>query len=100
MIAGLQSALHEDVPSGTTVLIAIGAPIRVPKQTMAKVEERVRRWLGDAPECAELHEMVNGNQIHVRLVSAATSPNIFVFIHNPEFDTDALFDANLHESRS
>jgi hypothetical protein len=95
LIAGLQSALSDDVPPGKTVLLAVSAPIRLPKQTASVLEERVRQWLGRPPESAEFRDTINGNQIHVRLVngSADESPNVLGFVHNPEIDTNALFDA-------
>jgi hypothetical protein len=95
LIAGLQSVLRDDVPLGKTVLLAVSAPIRLPKQTASVLEERVRRWLERPPESVELHDTINGNQIHVRLAngSAEEGPNVLGFVHNPGIDTDALFDA-------
>jgi hypothetical protein len=94
-VSGLQSALREDVPRGKTVLLAVTAPIRIPKQTASVLEERVRCWLRRSPESAELHDIINGNQIQVRLVngSATTLSTVLAFVHNPGIDVDALFDA-------
>jgi hypothetical protein len=87
--------LRDEVPLGKTVLLAVSAPIRLPKRTASELEERVRRWLGLPPQSAEFHGTINGNQIHVRLAngSAEESPNILGFVHNPGIDTNALFDA-------
>jgi hypothetical protein len=91
----LQSALRDDVPLGRTVLLAVSAPIRLPKQTAHVLEERARRWLARPPESAEFRDIINGNQIRVRLVngSAEESPNILGFVHNLGIDTNALFEA-------
>jgi hypothetical protein len=91
----LQSALRDDVPLGKTVLLAVTAPILIPKQTASVLEERVRSWLERRPEGAEFRDIVNGNRIHVRLAngSIADSPNVLGFVHNPGIDSNALFDA-------
>jgi len=93
LIARLQATLCDHVPGGQTLLVSVSAPIRLPAKTAAEMDERIRRWLAGVVEPSEFRCTINGNEIHVRLVSGAPhrSSNVLVFVHNPEVDTAALF---------
>jgi|HubBroStandDraft_1064217.scaffolds.fasta_scaffold30205_5 hypothetical protein len=94
-VAGLQGALRNEVPDGKTILLTVSAPIRVPAQTAAALEERIRLWLARRAALAESRYAINGNAIRVRLVNGRSTrlPNVLGFVHNPELDAKTLLDA-------
>jgi predicted RNase H-like nuclease len=97
LIAGLQTTLRDAVPKGKTLLVTVSAPILVPANTGAALENQIRAWLAGGSKPAEFRATVNGNEIAVRIVSGTSknSPGVLVFVHNPDVDTAALFDEAL-----
>jgi hypothetical protein len=87
-IRDVQSALHEVVPDGKTLVFAITAPIRLASKTAVALEKKVR----SKPARANLEETINGNQIRVRLVKGGSNgARVIGFVHNPESDPEILF---------
>jgi hypothetical protein len=46
LIQGLHASLGETLPGGTTVVLTVTAPIRLPSKTAAALEEKIRALLG------------------------------------------------------
>ena len=94
LVEGLQSALHEAVPDGRTLVLTVTAPIRLPAKTAAALEERIRNGLARRPTQVELRETVHGNQVSARLVKGGTrgTAKVIGFVHNPEPEPGALMD--------
>jgi hypothetical protein len=88
----LQTALRDRVPEDETLLVTVSAPIRLPAKTAVALEERIRLWLGGPSKAAEFRATINDNQVCARIASGASkgSPNVLVFVHNPDVDTTAL----------
>jgi hypothetical protein len=95
VIARLQSTLHDEVPSGKTLLVALSAPIRLPSKTVVALDEQVRLWMAGGSKPAELRATIYENQIRVRIISGTSkqSSRVLVFVHNPDVDTTDLLDA-------
>src|SRR5580700_3438096 len=101
-IGDVQSALHEVVPVGKTLMFTITAPIRLASKTAAALEDRVRRSLARRTARIDLAETIHGNQIRVRLLrdGAQSAPRVIGFVHNPETDPEILFDVTQSLLRS
>jgi hypothetical protein len=92
-IGDVQSALHEVVPDGKTLMFAVTAPIRLAAKTADALEEKIRTALAHRTGRIDLKETINGNQIRVRLVKGVSNgANVIGFVHNPDSDPDILFD--------
>jgi hypothetical protein len=93
-IADVQSALHEVVPNGKTLVFAITAPIRLASKTTDALEERVRNLLARRTARIDFAETIHGNQIRVRLIKGSVNRTrkAIGFVHNPESDPEILFD--------
>ena len=97
----VQLALHEVVPDGHVLIFTITAPLRLASKTATTLTERVRRVLPRQPAKLDLNEMINGNQIRVRLVKGASNgAKVIGFVHNPDCDQEILFDATQSLLRS
>lgn len=80
-VADVQSALHDDVGDGTTVLFTIAAPIRLASKTTAALEDQIRALLASGTK--ELAKTINGNKIHVRIERVTHTPNVLGFVYTP-----------------
>jgi hypothetical protein len=97
VIRRLQAALSASVPDGTTLILTITAPIRVPSKTAAALEDNIRTYLALQSAQGEAKYTIHGNQIRVRLVKGGSrrTTKVIGFVHNPDSDPDGLFDITL-----
>ena len=97
VIRRLQAALSASVPDGTTLILTITAPIRVPSKTAAALEDDIRTYLERKSARGEAKYTIHGNQIRVRLVNGGSrrTTKVIGFVHNPNSDPDGLFDITL-----
>jgi hypothetical protein len=97
VIRRLQAALSASVPDGTTLILTITAPIRVPSKTAAALEDDIRTYLERKSARGEAKYTIHGNQIRVRLVNGGSrrTTKVIGFVHNPDSDPDGLFDITL-----
>jgi hypothetical protein len=95
VIECMRAALRESAPSGTTGILTITAPIRVPAKTVAALDERMRSALDDKARSATLVETISGNAVRLRILkrSAPHTPRLVGFVHNPDPRADVLLDA-------
>jgi hypothetical protein len=70
------------------VVLTVTAPIRLPAQTAAALESKVREYLARRTARVEVREKIHGNQIRVRLVKGLSGrmPKLIGFVHNPDSD--------------
>src|SRR5262249_26632891 len=94
VIDGLQASLADSVPDGTTVLVTITAPIRVPAKTAAALEGKIRTLLGRRRGSRSHRGTVHGNRVQMRLVSheSKRAPELIGFVHNSDTDPLVLMD--------
>jgi hypothetical protein len=95
LIERLEAALGESVPDGMTVLLTITAPIRLPSQTAASLEEKIRTLLGRGSTGRDEKDTIHGNCVRIRLLrnESERAPKMIGFVHN--FDSDPLLLLNM-----
>lgn len=94
VLGRLRSALEEEVPSGTTVVLTLTAPIRLAAKTAAALEEMIRTLLAKRSGSVQARETVYGNEVRIRILRGgrvATS-KLVGFVHNRESDPAVLFE--------
>lgn len=91
----LQAALGEAVPDGTTVLLTVTAPIRLPAKTADVLEEEIRALLGRRSPGRDEEDTIHGNRVRIRLVRGdfGRAPKLIGFVHNPDSDPRRILDA-------
>jgi hypothetical protein len=95
LIQHLRAALDETVPDGTTVLLTITAPIRLPSKTAAALEDKIQNLLGRRSPGRDEKDTIHGNLVHIRLLRGESerSPKMIGFVHNS--DSDPLLLLNM-----
>lgn len=88
--ARLRAALRDVLPTGTTVIVSVTAPIRLPAKTANELEERIQALL--KRRAAKLAGTVNGNGVRIRITKGGTASRLVGFVHNPDSNPDILFD--------
>jgi hypothetical protein len=70
---------------GTTVVVTLTAPIRVPAQTVEALRQAIGAMLSAGPSPKDHSDTVHGNQVSLRLVEhrSAARPKLVGFVHNP-----------------
>ncbi len=83
----LRAAADKIVPDGTTVLVTVTAPIRLPSKTAASLEDIIS--LG-----RDATETIHGNGSRIRFVrnKSAGAPKLIGFVHNPDTDPVVFFN--------
>jgi hypothetical protein len=92
----LQATVTETVPDGTTVVLTVTAPIRLPSKTAVSLEEKIASLLKRGPSPGrDAKATVHGNRVHIRLVRhvSARPPKLIGFVHNS--DSDPLLLLNM-----
>jgi len=91
LIEHLQAAARETVPDGTTVLLTITAPIRLPAKTAVSLEEKLRTLLGRR---SQGRDTIHGNRVLIRLLrdESSRAPKMIGFVHNPDSDPRLLLN--------
>src|SRR5437879_11840487 len=95
LIERLQATLGETVPDGTTVLLTITAPIRLPSKTAASLEDKIQTLLGRGSPGRDEKDTIHGNRVRIRLLrdESERAPRMIGFVHNS--DSDALLLLNM-----
>ncbi|MFZ0641064.1 MAG: hypothetical protein WA020_00640 [Candidatus Acidiferrales bacterium] len=95
LIARLQATLGEAVPDGMTVLLTITAPIRLPSQAAASLEDKIQTLLGRGSPGRDEKDTIHGNRVHIRLLrdQSERAPKMIGFVHNS--DSDPLLLLNM-----
>ena len=66
LIERLQAVLGETVPDGTTVLLTVTAPIRLPSRTAASLEDKIQTLLGRRSPGRDEQDTIHGNHVRIR----------------------------------
>jgi hypothetical protein len=95
LIERLQATLGETVPDGTTVLLTITAPIRLPSKTAAALEDKIQSLLGRGSPRRDVKDTIHGNRVQIRLLrdESERAPRLIGFVHNS--DSDPLLLLNM-----
>ncbi len=94
LIERLQATLGETVPNGTTVLVTITAPIRLPSKTAAALEDKIQTLLARALPGRDKKDTIHGNRVQIRLLRGEyrEAPKVIGFVHNSDSDPLLLLD--------
>ncbi len=92
--AQVDEALRDVIPAGTTVLVAIAAPLRQPAKAAAELSESIDAALKKNALKNDMAQTLYGNQIFVRIARGrAGTRKAIVVVHNPHPNAHALLDA-------
>jgi hypothetical protein len=91
----LRTTLADIVPDGTTVVLTVTAPIRVPAKTAAALEDKIHTLLARRSPGRDEKATVNGNRVRIRVLrnQSERAPKFIGFVHNA--DTDPLLLLNM-----
>lgn len=94
LVAQLQTALANALLAGTTAIVTLTAPIRLPGKTATALVQVVRGCLAHAGRPAQHDACLNGNQVRIRLVDSGERQvgKLIALVHNPDSDPDLLPD--------
>jgi hypothetical protein len=94
LVERLQARLGDVVPTGTTVLVTVTAPIRLASKTTEALEERIRALLGRRASTRDEQATIHGNRVRIRVSRGAPggAPPVLGFVHNPDPDGVVLLD--------
>jgi hypothetical protein len=94
LIERLRTALSGSVPEGSTVVVTVTAPIRVPSRTTSALQEKIRRALTTRTAPARIAGAIHGNDIQVHILKGGSSrtTRLIGFVHNPDSDPTILID--------
>jgi hypothetical protein len=95
LIERLQATLREIVPDGMTVLLTITAPIRLPSNTAASLEDKIQALIGRGSPGRDEKDTVHRNRVQIRLLrnESERAPKMIGFVHNS--DSDPLLLLNM-----
>jgi hypothetical protein len=81
-------------PAGTTILLALSAPIRTPAKTVTALQQEIETLLRTAIRRRDRSTVVCGNAVRLRLVErAATGARPLVgLVHNHGIDSSYLLE--------
>jgi hypothetical protein len=88
LIERLQASLGETVPDGTTVLLTITAPIRLPSKTAASLEDKIQTLLWRGSPGRDEKDTIHGNRVQIRVLrdESERAPKMIGFVHNSDSD--------------
>jgi hypothetical protein len=88
LIKGLRAALGESVPDGTTVLLTVTAPIRLPSKTATSLENKIQMLLGRRSPDRDEKDTIHGNRVQIRVLrdGSERAPKLIGFVHNSDSD--------------
>jgi hypothetical protein len=94
LIERLRAALGESVPDGTTVLLTVTAPIRLPSKTATSLENKIQPLLGRRSPDRDEQDTIHGNRVQIRLLRDGSErvPKLIGFVHNSDSDPLLLFN--------
>lgn len=88
VLRDLQNALSAHVPDGKTLIVTLGAPIKVPKKLLAALASVLPSYLESGAEEVEAKKTILGNRVRFRILKDSSTWNTnvigFVFSGDPE----------------
>jgi hypothetical protein len=94
LVERLQTTLDETVPDGTTALLTITAPIRLPSKTAASLEDKIQTLLERRTPARDEQDTIHGNRVWIRLLrdESEQAPKMIGFVHNSDSDPVLLLN--------
>lgn len=89
-----ENAAREIVPDGSTVLVTVTAPIRLPSKTAEALEDKIRALVGRGSPGRDQTDTIQGNRVRIRLLEdkSERAPKLIGFVHNSDSDPRLLLD--------
>lgn len=88
VVRDIESALHAHVPDGKTIILTLGAPIKVPNKLVAALTDALLVYLESGAEEADERRTILGSRIRFRVLNDTPKWNAkvigFVFSGDPE----------------
>jgi hypothetical protein len=101
VLGDLRAFADAAVPDGSTIVVTISAPIRLPAKTVEALREKIAALLDSADGADDQSGAVHGNQVSLRWVrSVAAQRKLVGFVHNPDSDPKQLLDLAGHWLRA
>jgi hypothetical protein len=101
VLCDIESALTAHVPDGKTIILTLGAPIKVPKKLLAALTNTLLIYLESGAEEAEERRTILGNRVRFRVLNDHSKWNAkvlgFVFSGDPEPGMLANVMRSLHD---
>jgi hypothetical protein len=88
VVIKLAEQLHEfaadAVPTGTTVLLTVAAPILLPARTAVDLAKRIESLLANGSTSQDQTVTVKGNSVRIRILkhSSKRTEKLLLFVHN------------------
>lgn len=98
VVIRLINDLHEfadrALPNGTTVLVTMTAPIRLPAKTAAELCSRINPMVVGVTSARDKHATINGNNARIRVLrhSNKRAPKLLGAVHNQTSDPRVIFN--------
>ncbi len=101
VLRDIESALRAHVPDGKTLIVTLGAPIKVPTKLVAALTSTLGTYLASGAEEAEERKTILGNRIRFRVLNGDATWNAkvigFVFSGDPQPGILANAMRSLHD---
>lgn len=101
VLCHIESALRAHVPDGKTIILTLGAPIRVPNKLLAALTDTLLTYLGSGAEETEEKKSILGNRVRFRVLNDNSKWKAkvigFVFSGDPEPGILASAMRSLHD---
>ena len=101
VLRSIESALAVHVPDGKTVILTLGAPIKVPSKLVAALTNVLLAYLESGTEEVDEKKTILGNRVRFRVLSDGSKWKArmvgFVFTGDPEPGTLAATMRRLHD---
>ena len=101
VLRDMESALRAHVPDGKTIILTLGAPIKVPKKLLAALTNMLLTYLESGAEEVEEKKTILGNRVRFRVLNHNSKWNAkvigFVFSGDPEPGILANAMRSLHD---
>jgi hypothetical protein len=87
VLRALEDALRAHVPDGKTIVLTLGAPIKVPRQLIAALTDTLLAYLASGAEELDVKKVILDNRVRFRVVNDSGKWNAkvigFVFTGDP-----------------
>lgn len=102
VLRDIESALRAHVPDGKTIILTLGAPIKVPKKLLGALTDTLLTYVESGAEESEEKRTILGNRVRFRVLNDNSKWNAkvigFVFSGDPEPGILADAMRSLHDA--
>lgn len=94
LLSNTRNAVSDHIPAGTTVLITLAAPVKLPAKTELELCRQIREYLLAEVRHQDNKSVFYGNTVCVRLIDVPGKQPVRLlgFVHNPGTDPVQLLN--------